>query len=234
MVASLKLAFLLGFLGSMHCAVMCGPIVLSMQFNRKTGFRTVMDLIMYQLGRIVVYGFFGLLVGMLGSGLSLVTGQSYLSIGIGILMIGMAFLHFSANFSHRLGQLQARLIAPIIGLMDMTSRHPLFSLFAGALNGLIPCGMVYLAIATAANSNQPLQSAWFMVFFGLGTAPLLLIISMSKTYLRKYVNINTKRFIPWLSVAIGLLFILRAANLGIPFISPLIHSHVNSSTTICK
>ena len=94
----------------------------------------------------------------------------------------------------------------------------------GMLNGLLPCGLVYTALAGALAGGSPLNSGLFMLFFGIGTSPALLTAGSLKTLFHKKL-LQWKHVI--LSVSIGtmaLLFILRGASLGIPYLSPEIDS----------
>lgn len=220
----LPLAFLMGFLGSIHCAVMCGPIVLGLPLNGYHSWRNVLQVALYQIGRIGTYTILGLLVGLLGNTFSVFAKQETLSLIIGILLITFTALQLTGRYTASLQRLQSRLVVPISKVMGKVFKLPLWGLFAGMLNGLIPCGMVYLALATALSSANSGSGAGFMLLFGLGTAPLMLFISLGGVYLKKYFRFNSQKLIPWFALSIGALFILRAANLNIPFLSPHTHS----------
>lgn len=221
---SYKLALLMGFLGSLHCAVMCGPIVLGLPLQQRKGAYAIVQIVLYQLGRVAVYGILGVLIGLLGSSVALFARQEVLSIVLGSLLVALALVQL---FGHQLPFLQKSqklLLKPISKMMGKVYRLPLWGLFAGMLNGLIPCGMVYLALASALNLANVGHSATFMLLFGLGTSPMMIFISLSGVYLRKYFRFNTQKLLPWFALCIGVLFVLRSANLNIPFLSPLIQS----------
>jgi sulfite exporter TauE/SafE len=90
----------------------------------------------------------------------------------------------------------------------------------GFVNGLLPCGLVYAALAAAMVTATPIQGMLFMVFFGLGTMPALtsIIILKSKNNFawRKYITKSSY----YISIFVGVLLILRGLNLGIPYVSP--------------
>jgi sulfite exporter TauE/SafE len=109
-----------------------------------------------------------------------------------------------------------------------------FGFFAGILNGLIPCGMVYLALATALNTASVNGAGSFMLLFGLGTCPLMLLISLGGIYLKRYLKFNPNKLVPWFTLFIGALFILRSANLDIPFLSPATGYHAHGDVEVCK
>jgi len=220
----MPLAFLMGFLGSVHCAVMCGPIVLGLPLNGQNHWRNLLQVVLYQLGRVSTYTVMGLLVGMLGSTFSVFAKQETLSLIIGTLLIVFTILQLTGRYTASLQHLQSRLVMPISKLMGRVFKLPFWGLFVGMLNGLIPCGMVYLALATALSSANSGSGAGFMLLFGLGTTPLMLIISLGGVYLKRYFKFNSPKLIPWFALFIGALFILRASNLNIPFLSPHTHS----------
>lgn len=216
----LPLAVLMGLFGSLHCAVMCGPIMLGMPFQKKSFLQSSLQLLLYQFGRILIYTFLGLAVGAVGSSIKIFSNQKVLSLTIGIILIVFTALRLSRFTQFRFSKIQNKLLNPISKLMSEAFNLRLLGLFAGMLNGLIPCGMVYLALATALNTGSVTSGGTFMFFFGLGTTPLMMMISMSRIYLKKYIRFNSQQLIPWFMLAIGVLFILRSADLGIPFISP--------------
>jgi len=220
MTGYLPLAFLMGLFGSLHCAVMCGPIILGMPFRKQDFFSSAVQLLLYQLGRITVYTFLGLLVGMLGNSIRLFSNQQTLSMFIGSMLILFTTLQFNKNYKNRFAKLQLKAMNPLSKVMGKVFNLKLWGLFAGMLNGIIPCGMVYLALATALNTGNVQSGTTFMFLFGLGTTPLMLMISLGGFFLKKYIRFNTSKLIPWFMFFMGALLILRSADLGIPFFSP--------------
>lgn len=233
MTEFLPLAFLMGLFGSLHCAVMCGPIMLSMPFQKQNYFVAGVQLLLYQFGRILIYTILGLAVGALGSSLKVFGNQKTLSISIGIVLIVFTALQFSKTYKNRFSKLQLKALNPISKLMGKVMSLKMWGLFAGMLNGLLPCGMVYLALATALNTGSTTSGAMFMFLFGLGTAPLMMMISLGGIFLKKYIRFNTNQLIPWFMLIMGVLFILRSVDLGIPFLSPVTTSTYGKSI-ICE
>ncbi len=104
----------------------------------------------------------------------------------------------------------------------------------GILNGFLPCGLVYVALAGAIASGDAISGAAVMILFGLGTVPTM----FAATIFGKFININIRRKItkavPVFALVLGLLFILRGMGLGIPYISPTISAQVvNESNLDC-
>lgn len=220
----MPLAFLMGFLGSLHCAVMCGPIVLALPLSKNNRWQHVFQILLYQLGRISIYAVLGAFVGLIGDAFHVFAKQEVISLIVGILLVTFTLLQWSGGYISFFQKIQAKMVKPLSKLMGKVFNFPMWGLLAGMLNGLIPCGMVYLALATALNSSGSQSAAYFMLLFGLGTTPLMLAISLSGIYLKRYFRFNSQKLIPWFAIFLGALFILRAANLNIPFLSPQTHS----------
>lgn len=92
----------------------------------------------------------------------------------------------------------------------------------GTANGLLPCGMVYVAIAGALTFTNVLHSTLFMVGFGAGTLPAMMAISYFGQFIKLSVRNQFRKALPVFATIIGILLILRGLNLGIPFISPVL------------
>ncbi|RZL59879.1 MAG: sulfite exporter TauE/SafE family protein [Pedobacter sp.] len=235
-MSNLPLAFLMGLLGSLHCAVMCGPLMLSLPLQKTSFIKSAFQVLSYQFGRVLTYTILGMLVGFIGNSFSVFANQKVLSLTIGIVLVVFVLIQLSGKYSKTLSELQFKLVTPISKLMGKMFGLPLWGFFAGFLNGLIPCGMVYLALATALNTATIEGGGTFMFLFGLGTTPLMLMISLGGVYLKKYIRFNTQKLVPWFMLFIGTLFILRSADLGIAFLSPdtKSHNHQHNVVAECK
>jgi len=231
---NLPLAFLMGLLGSLHCAVMCGPLMLSLPLQNTSLLKSALQLIWYQLGRILIYTLLGVLVGWIGNSFTVFANQEILSLTIGVLLVIFTVLQLSGRQLKSINSLQQKMLTPLSRLMGKFYGLPIWGFFAGLLNGLLPCGMVYLALATALNTASLQGGANFMFLFGLGTMPLMLMISLGGIYLKKYIRFNTQKLVPYFMLFMGTLLILRAADLGIPFLSPNNSTHTHTSVAECK
>ena len=89
----------------------------------------------------------------------------------------------------------------------------------GVLNGFLPCGLVYMAIAGAYSNYDIVNAMIFMLFFGLGTFPMMLSISFFGKHLKN--KINVRKMFPFIAFIMGVLFIVRGLELNIPYLSPL-------------
>jgi sulfite exporter TauE/SafE len=210
----------LGLMGSFHCAGMCGPIALSLPLRGNNTFQKVFGGVLYNLGRTVTYGIMGAFFGLIGQGFHMVGFQRWISIAMGTFMITAILLpSFFKNFSFTKGDFFTGKLRKAIQLMfQKRSFGGLF--FIGILNGLLPCGLVYMAIAGAIGTANLYYGIAFMVLFGLGTLPMMLFISLIGNMMGIVVRNKINKIIPYVVVFVGLIFILRGLNLGIPFLSP--------------
>ena len=214
--------FIVGLAGSLHCIGMCGPIVIALPVFGESQLKIFMGRILYNLGRVVTYALLGALFGLFGSRLILFGLQQDLSIAFGVIIL--VYVLTPRKIKNKLAQtfLYIRvtnfLKAQFSGLISKKSNSSLFTI--GLLNGLLPCGFVYVGIAGAVSTGTVLNGTLYMALFGLGTFPVMFATAM----FGKVININIKRkinkLIPVFAVVLALLFILRGLNLGIPFISP--------------
>jgi sulfite exporter TauE/SafE len=209
---------------------MCGPIALALPFyqgqNRVT---YIFGRILYNLGRAITYAALGIIVGVAGSMISFAGWQQPLSVALGLIIILVVvlpkaftqFLSKNAGTDALLNQLKSRMGA-------LYRKNSLTSMLGiGLLNGLLPCGFVYMGLAGAVTTGSVWTSGLYMLFFGLGTFPAMLAMSLSSSALSLKARQRINRWIPWLAVALGILFILRGLGLGIPYISPLLDGSMN-------
>ncbi len=212
----------IGLVGSFHCIGMCGPIAVALPLKEhKWGLKIAGGLI-YNLGRSLTYAIMGLLFGLLGRGIQLAGFQQWASILLGIIMIGSVlfpyFFKHKLNLTSLVSGYAGRLINNLRHLFSNKSFPSLFLI--GLLNGLLPCGLVYVAIAGAINTNQVVGGAIFMAIFGLGTIPLMLAVSLTGNAISSGLKSKMRKIVPYFIVLLGVLFILRGLSLGIPYVSP--------------
>jgi sulfite exporter TauE/SafE len=212
----------IGLIGSLHCIGMCGPIVVALPLKKHNLASKIAGAILYNSGRVLTYGAIGILFGMLGRGIRLAGFQQWTSILLGVAMIVSVLYPFIFREKIVIGDLfsgySARLIVRLKKLF--TDRSYFSLLMIGLLNGLLPCGLVYVAIAGAISSGNVLTGALFMVLFGIGTIPLLLTATLASNAIGQKIRLKMQRVVPYFVFMIGVLFILRGMSLGIPYISP--------------
>lgn len=219
----LYLAFFMGLFGSLHCAVMCGPLVLALPSAGQSPFMVVLNRVIYQLGRIMTYAVLGLILGFVGNSLAVNGWQQAISLITGAFLVLMGLFNlFSKHFAGII-RVQQKVMQPVIRQMAYWLHRPGGSWMAGVMNGLLPCGMVYMALAAALNADSIWGGAGFMVFFGLGTFPMMITVSLLGGLIKRRLNLNLSKWLPALLLIMGIWFLLRGANLDIPMLSPVIY-----------
>ncbi len=208
-------ALLLGLASSLHCVGMCGPLMLALPLGG-AGIRHVWgQLLVYHTGRILTYAVLGLLFGSLGMGLAVAGLQQTLSIAAGLFMLGMAVMAW--RLEHLVTSLPGlgRLSDFVKNTMNrlLRRRGGMFAL--GMLNGLLPCGMVYAALAGSIATGGYRSGTAFMAVFGLGTIPLLLGVHFLGKKLNRTALNRVRLLQPLLLAAIGLLLLQRGLRLDL-------------------
>lgn len=212
------LAFFIGLFGSVHCIGMCGPLAFAIPSNHNDRrWLLLADKVAYQLGRVVSYTLLGLATGFLGKQLWLSGLQQFISIISGLLIIGVAFSRFF-KFSALGGG--GVIFKPFTKLLGYALRHKANHFITGVLNGFLPCGFVYLALAGAINTGNAGQAAGYMFYFGLGTMPLMIMASFSMGMITPMVRRKINKAIPYFMLCLGIWFVLKGLTLDIPYLSP--------------
>ena len=211
-------ALALGLLGSLHCAAMCGPLMLVLPVTPGGPALVLTGRLIYQLGRIATYCLLGLLAGLIGKSIFLAGCQRWLSIALGVALLVGLLLSKRAALSAPVVRLVAGLKLAMSAQLQRRSLRALALL--GLLNGLLPCGLVYVATAGAMARGSIREGIFYMASFGLGTLPMMLSLSLTGKLFPPAWRLQLQRLIP---VGVGLvagLLILRGLALGIPYLSP--------------
>lgn len=212
----------IGLIGSFHCIGMCGPIVVALPLKKHNLISKITGTILYNSGRVFTYSVIGVLFGLLGRGISLAGVQQWTSVLLGIAMIISVIFPLFFREKITIGSLFTGITSRlIVRLRKLFTDRSYFSLLMiGLLNGLLPCGLVYVAVAGAISSGTVLSGALFMMLFGIGTIPLLLIATLASDAIGQRFRSKMRRVVPYFVFLLGVLFILRGMSLGIPYISP--------------
>ena len=205
-----------GFFGSVHCVGMCGPLALSLPGAAHARWRYVAERLLYNVGRALTYTVLGAAVGGLGVLVSFSGVQQWVSIGVGTLMIGGALIPWVSRRISRLEQVPARFLGRVLKPIQSLYRTggSAAMLGVGILNGLLPCGFVYAALATAVTASDLYTSMAFMAAFGLGTIPAMFAVSMLGRLVSAQWRARLQALIPIGLVIVGVLLILRGLSLG--------------------
>lgn len=224
--------FVLGFAGSVHCIGMCGPLALSLPFQAFNGFYKWLAVIFYNFGRVVTYIGIGIAAGLLGRGVNWFGLTQIISIGLGLIIVFSVLLprlfpktEWTFLRGFKLWQINA-----MQKIMQKQSAGWMFVF--GLLNGLLPCGLVYTAIAASLVAHNIYESMLFMGFFGMGTIPAMILLVAAAQYLPQKIRNQFRKLVPVFTFIIGCLLILRGLNLDIPFVSPYLNSAIQGTDAI--
>jgi sulfite exporter TauE/SafE len=213
-------AFIIGLLGSGHCLAMCGgittmltsaldestnpqkpkvsthgDIAVSQQSNCSAQTSKLSLVLFYHVGRIASYCLIGAIVGFTGSiaaknvglpvaGLRLVAAFFLILLG---LYIGQWLLWL--NRIEALGKGLWNYLSPMAKHVIPVDNGKK-ALGLGALWGWLPCGLVYSTLTWALASGSSFTGATIMLFFGLGTLPALVALSLGIASIKKLL-VNT-------------------------------------------
>ena len=215
-------AFVLGLSSSFHCVGMCGPLLLAVPTRASINYQWL-EILIYHTARIFTYALLGVLVGFAGWRLQVANLQQFFSLTIGIILLIYVFAgRFFADASWLLAF--NKMIFSFFGFAAK-QKGQRGTLLLGVANGLLPCGMVYIALTGAMASASATAAASFMTLFGLGTLPLLFVFNFYGIRLQASVKQRIKLVAPIVISIMGILLVLRGLNLGIPYISPhFVHS----------
>jgi uncharacterized protein len=206
-------AFLLGLVGSLHCVGMCAPIALALPYAREQRYTLLFQTLQYNFGRAFTYAFQGYLLGFLGQGLLWAGLQEVLSVALGLVFVGMALWSF-----FRLNSQKNVLVkTPFLSLPTLNIKRLFGKILRGSpshfllglVNGVLPCGLVYWALATSVLMFSPLRSATFMFFFGVGTMPLMMATIIGSRFVNRRVVAKFYKFMPVYQLLLGCVLIGR-------------------------
>jgi sulfite exporter TauE/SafE len=214
-------ALVFGLLTGFHCAGMCGPIAISLPLSDESWAHRTVGSLIYNFGRIITYSLMGAVFGLLGQGFKMAGFQQWLSVAIGALMIlSVLFPLLFKSFASKspVFPVVERIKDKLGNLFGTKTKFALFTI--GLLNGLLPCGPVYVAIGLSLASANIFTGALYMAVFGVGTVPVMLSLSLVGNYFTTAVRRKIRQFVPVFIIVLGVWFVLKGLGLGVYLISP--------------
>jgi len=205
-------AIILGLMGSLHCLGMCGPLLISVFSEESNSVQKWIHVFVYHFFRLVAYASLGLLPGFLGASIKFTGLQQWVSVLMGVIFIALFALAMAKRINvhlaswNKLSNYLYNLFSPMLNSQGIKKYMAL-----GFLNGFIPCGMVYMALAAAFASSSIAMSSGFMFLFGLGTLPALLVTTAFGT-----LPARLKGIIPYGYLVSGMLLIYRGLFVEVP------------------
>jgi len=212
-------ALTLGLMGSLHCVGMCGPLAIAFGGGRSSSrMDAAITGVFYNIGRASTYALLGLAFGGLGRFMVFAQVQKGVSIAIGVLMIVAFFASFDIEgYIRNLPLIQRwynRIRSILTRMMKQSQSYHPYTL--GLANGLLPCGLVYLALAGALATGGLLQGMLFMFVFGLGTMPMLFVLAFGSGLVPLHVRARLREVIPYVTLVFGIFLCYRGVVVDMP------------------
>lgn len=224
----------LGLVSSVHCAGMCGPIALALPIQLLPKQQKTFGILLYNIGRIFTYSLLGLAAGIAGRFLLVGSFQQWFSIVFGISILVILTISFVFGKSMHVTPLNNAYNRLQFFIGKKLRQQGLPALFVlGMANGLLPCGMVYLAVSGALTTATLQSGMLYMLLYGLGTLPAMFAITFFGFKLSFSIRTKFKKIAPVFMAVIAVLLILRGLNLNIPYISPYFYNGSSSTAVDC-
>jgi uncharacterized protein len=204
-------AVLMGFIGSLHCLGMCGPLLMLLPNEPSNRLKFIFGRLLYNAGRIITYGILGSLIGLFGEQLSIFISQKFLSIGLGVGILAILFLPKILQKKLDLLSLSSKYISKIKNALGsiLKNRGLSAQFMFGIVNGLLPCGLVYGALGGAFITSNSWSGFQFMILFGLGTVPMMLSIGLGINWFKRNFEFRLPNLISATYGFIAILLIIR-------------------------
>lgn len=227
----MAIPLLLGVFSSWHCLAMCGPLFSVLLFTNSNSANSWINFLIYQFSRVFVYGLIGFIPILFGLTYISFQVQQIISIVCGVIILFFTWFTYFKNT--KVNQSISNLIKKInsIGIkVNNSTRY----IFLGVANGLLPCGMVYIALVASIGNIPNLHPSIFMMIFGLATIPVFLgLFLIRKTIVGNNLLKSIFKAKTLFLTAVAILLILRGLNLNIPLISPAMNGEGNSTSISC-
>lgn len=218
MTAAYIAALVMGLSGSLHCAGMCGPIMLFIPFHHFSGMKKYAVIGLYHFSRITAYALLALTLFSFRSLFNPVV-QQYISIILGVSLLFAGLISFFPASPLQLKLPWSGFVKEKLSSYMGNPGVPSIAV-SGFLNGLLPCGLVYMALSATLALKSPGQAVAATYLFGAGTLPVTVSIILFKSRLNLLKGVMIKKYTPVIVFFFGCVFLLRGLNLGIPYLSP--------------
>ena len=205
----------MGMAGSLHCAGMCSPLAFAVTNLRSPA---MTNRILYNLGRITMYGVLGSITGAIGYISPFSKYQNLLSIILGSALIIMAIIGITGTRVPIITNLLVRLTGILKASFSKYIGHKRTGtlLLLGALNGLLPCGLTFLALSFCITLTVPLEGFIYMFVFGAGTLPVMLGLVSIADIVRNKMHWQINKVTTGLMILSGILLIARVFLVHLP------------------
>lgn len=167
--------------------------------------------LVYHAGRLTTYAVIGILFGLIGESLVFAGVQRWLSLLVGSVMLFALFI--AGPLKSRFSKVPIFVKSLFGQFIHKRTYSSIFTL--GATNGLLPCGLVYIAATSSIATGNIAGSIAYMLLFGLGTLPVLFSISYvgrAHSFLKLP---NLQKLVPVTIALVGILLIIRSQPISL-------------------
>jgi uncharacterized protein len=201
-------AFIMGIAGSLHCAGMCSPLALTVT---NTNSVALVNRMFYNLGRITTYGLLGAITVTVGYLFPISEFQNLLSILLGLTLIILAVTGMTGMQLRFITRTVVKFTAVLKKAFAkfLYKKNPGSMMILGSLNGLLPCGLTFLALSLCVTLTTPIEGFAHMFLFGIGTLPVMLGLVSAIDLIKNKLHWNIKHVTTGLMVVSGILLIAR-------------------------
>jgi uncharacterized protein len=189
-------SFLIGFVGSVHCLGMCGPLVLAYSLHLKKGDQLgvsggiwlkkgIDHHLAFHAGRILTYSLLGAFAALLfhlvdaASLFKNIRGVMTLAGGLLMVFMGITILRIIPMPKILTSMTPSGKTWTSILLPLFSSGHIAQKVMLGLATGFLPCGLSWAMIVKAATTGNAVSGFALMAAFGLGTVPALFMVGLS-------------------------------------------------------
>lgn len=166
---------------------------------------TALPILLFLIAKLVAYTFLGVLLGWLGSFLTLSPlTRAFLMIAIGVFMIGNALRMFNVHPIFRYFSIEPPKFITRYIRRTAKGTDTFTPIFLGALTVFIPCGVTQAMMAAALATGSPFTGAAMMFAFVLGTSPVFFIVAYLTTELGSRLEKFFMRFVAITVLILGL------------------------------
>jgi sulfite exporter TauE/SafE len=200
-------ALLMGFAGSLHCAGMCSPLAMAVTSQKPF----LLTKITYNTGRILTYGILGAIAASFGSLFMITPWQGIISFAIGALFLLMGIGAISGVRIPLITIALNRFTSRLKNLFNfwLKKKNSFAVLIMGMLNGLLPCGLTYLAMTYCFIMPSMMEGFWFMILFGAGTWPVMIGFTWLLSIGFGKIKVNYQRITTVVFIMIGAWLVAR-------------------------
>lgn len=209
-------------MGSLHCVGMCGPIAMAVPLSHQGKGYRFLGSFNYLFGKAITYSLLGLFSGAFAKMLILAGFQRYMSLLTGVLILLIFIIQQVGNGNSGFDALNYKWVGFLKQQFNkfLREKNLLSAFLIGLINGVLPCGLVYIALAGAVGAGGWWQSMLYMFLFGIATMPLMFSLMIFKHKLSASFRGIFQKAIPTFTIVLAVLLIVRGLNLGIPYFSP--------------